>query len=73
MICKDYLGWFRTLIDSIVAESVLLQNYISFSIFVSLLDKGRSMLKKDDLIGNIIGVVAFGIVLTLRKVRYNTK
>ena len=48
---------------SFVAGSVLLQNYISFSIFVSLLDKGRSMLKKDDLIGNIIGVVAFGIVL----------
>ena len=48
---------------SFVAESVLLQNYISFSIFVSLLDKGRSMLKKDDLIGNIIDVVAFGIVL----------
>ena len=43
---------------SFVAGSVLLQNYISFSIFVSLLDKGRSMLKKDDLIGNIIGVVA---------------
>ena len=58
---------------SFVAGSVLLQNYISFSIFVSLLDKGRSMLKKDDLIGNIIGVVAFGIVLTLRKVEYNTK
>ena len=48
---------------SFVAESVLLQNYISFSIFVSLLDKGRSMLKKDDLIGNIIDVVAIGIVL----------
>ena len=47
---------------SFVAESVLLQNYISFSIFASLLDKGRSMLKKDDLIGNIIGVVALGIV-----------
>ena len=49
---------------SFVAESVLLQNYISFSIFVSLLDKGRSMLKKDDLIGNIVGVVAFGTVFT---------
>ena len=30
----------------------------------SLLDKGRSMLKKDDLIGNILDVVAFGILLT---------
>ena len=50
---------------SLVVGSVLFQDYISFSIFVSLLDKGRSMLKKDDLIGNIIGVVAFGIVLTL--------
>ena len=58
---------------SFVAESVLLQNYISFSIFVSLLDKGRSMLKKDDLIGNIVGVVAFGTVFTWRKVGYNTK
>ena len=58
---------------SFVLGSVLIQDYISFSIFVSLLDKGRSMLKKDDLIGNIIGVVAFGIVLTMWKVGYNTK
>ena len=49
---------------SFVVVSVLLQDYISFSIFVSLLDKGRSMLKKDDLIGNILDVVAFGILLT---------
>ena len=49
---------------SLVVGSVLFQDYISFSIFVSLLDKGRSMLKKDDLIGNIVGVVAFGILLT---------
>ena len=46
---------------SFVVGRLLLQDYISFSIFVSLLDKGRSMLKKDDLIGNIVGVVAFGI------------
>ena len=63
MICKVYLGWFRTIMSFLVG-SVLIQDYISFSIFASLLDKGRSMLKKDDLIGNIVGVVAFGIVFT---------
>ena len=49
---------------SFVVGSLLFQVYNSFSIFVSLLDKGRSMLKKDDLIGNILDVVAFGILLT---------
>ena len=58
---------------SFVAGSVLLQNYISFSIFVSLLDKGRSMLKKDDLIGNIVGVVALEYCLLRGRGEYYTK